>query len=338
MVKRVVLMVFMLFLCFQINSGAASSPALTVSGSVKKTVQFSQEDLSKLSPITVRLNEVDQGKTFRGVFNYQGIPLRTLLDLAGIQKEKSDFDKPIDLAILVKNKAGKQTALSWGEIYYRNPAEVTIAVSVAPIMPHKKCESCHKPEIYENWLGQLKRPIGLPKLIVANDFYTDRSLEEIVSIEVFDLKTKIKSQKLSKLHSPSLTVSGAVKKGRTITDLSSYPHMQLLSKQVGDGMGFHGLKWIEGVPLMDILKETGAGMDMNTVFLISAPDGYRSLISFGELFLTPSGRRMLMADAVNHNALDKGGKFFFVPIDDLAADRDVKAVEKIEVINLINKK
>jgi len=35
--------------------------------------------------------------------------------------------------------------------------------------------------------------------------------------------------------------------------------------------------------------------------------------------------------------LDKDGKFFFIPPDDLAADRDVKAVEKIEVINLIKK-
>ncbi len=75
-------------------------------------------------------------------------------------------------------------------------------------------------------------------------------------------------------------------------------------------------------------------MDLSTVILISAPDGYRSLLSYGELFLTPAGGRILMADKINHNPLDKDGKFFFIPPDDLAADRDVKAVEKIEVINL----
>ncbi len=212
-----------------------------------------------------------------------------------------------------------------------------MAFSATPIMPHKKCESCHKPEIYENWFGQLKRPVGLPKLILANDFYTDRSLEEITSIEVVDLKPVIKTQKMAKLHSPSLLVSGAVKKSLTISDLSSYTHKEILTKQVGEGMGFHGLKWVEGVPLVDILKKAGAEMDLSTVFLISAPDGYRSSVSFGELFLNPGGDRMLMADVVNHNPLDKDGKFFFIPPDDLAADRDVKAVEKIEVINLFKK-
>lgn len=142
---------------------------------------------------------------------------------------------------------------------------------------------------------------------------------------------------MAKLHSPSFTVSGAVKKPLTITDLSPYAHKEILSKQVGEGMGFHGLKWIEGVPLIDILKKAGAEMDLSTVFLISAPDGYRSTVSFGELFLSPFGDRMLIADVVNHNPLDKDGKFFFIPPDDLAADRDVKAVEKIEVINLFKK-
>jgi hypothetical protein len=327
----------MLLFFFQINGWAASSTALTISGSVKKAIRFNLEELSKMQSITVRLNELDQGKNFKGAFTYQGIPIRTLLEQAGIQKEISDFSKQIDLAVVVRNKAGQQTALSWGEIFYRNPAEVTVAFSATPIMPHKKCESCHKPEIYENWLGQLKRPVGLPKLIVSNDFYTDRSLEEIVSIEVVDLKPVVKNQKMAKLHSPSFIVSGKVKNPLTINDLSSYPHTEILTKQVGEGMGFHGLKWVEGVPLVDILKRAGAEMDLSTVLLISAPDGYRSLVSFGELILTPSGGRMLMADMVNHNPLDKDGKFFFIPPDDLAADRDVKAVEKIEVIKLLKK-
>jgi hypothetical protein len=337
MIKKFFCGVLMLFFIFQINGWAVSSTALTISGSVKKAVHFNLEELSKMQAVTVRLNELDQNKNFKGAFTYQGIPLRTLLDQAGIQKENSDFSKLIDLVIIVRNKTGQQTALSWSEIFYRNPAEVTVAFSATPIMPHKKCESCHKPEVYENWLGQLKRPVGLPKLIVAEDFYTDRSLEEITDIEIVDLKPRINNQKMAKLHSPSFVVSGAVKKPLTITDLSPYSHKEMLTKQVGEGMGFHGLKWVEGVPLIDILKKAEADLDLSTIFLISAPDGYRSSVSFGELFLNPGGGRMLMADVVNHNPLDKDGKFFFIPPDDLAADRDVKAVEKIEVIKLFKK-
>jgi hypothetical protein len=58
-------------------------------------------------------------------------------------------------------------------------------------MPHKSCQSCHTPDLYQPWLDQLNRKIGFPKLIVANDFYTDRSLEGVVSIEIIDLHPKV---------------------------------------------------------------------------------------------------------------------------------------------------
>ncbi|MFH0788693.1 MAG: hypothetical protein V2B13_13920, partial [Pseudomonadota bacterium] len=291
-------------------SWAASPAVLTISGQVVKPLQVNLEDFKKMPSITVRLNELDQGKNFRGTFNYQGVPLRTLLEQAHIQKGKSDFNKLIDLAVVVRNKEGRQIVLSWGEIFYRNPAEITIAFSGVPIMPHKKCDSCHKPEVYGRWFNQLTRPVGFPKLIAANDFYTDRSLENITGIEVIDLPPGIKGQKMAKLHSPSFAVSGQVKNPLVVTDLTAYPHTEMLLKQVGDGMGFHGLKWAEGVPLIDILKKAGAEMDLTTVILISAPDGYRSLLSYGELMLTPAGGRILIADKINHNPLDKDGKFF----------------------------
>jgi len=41
-----------------------------------------------------------------------------------------------------------------------------------------------------------------------------------------------------------------------------------------------------------------------------------------------------VADRMNGQPIEKGGKFFFVPPDDLLADRDVKAVETIEVISI----
>lgn len=41
-----------------------------------------------------------------------------------------------------------------------------------------------------------------------------------------------------------------------------------------------------------------------------------------------------MADRMHQAPIKQGGKFFLIPPDDLMADRDVKAVEKIEVISL----
>jgi hypothetical protein len=70
------------------------------------------------------------------------------------------------------------------------------------------------------------------------------------------------------------------------------------------------------------------------VLLISAPDGYRSLYSYGEIFLAPEGDRVMVADRIDDQTIKKGGKFRIVCPDDLMSDRTVKAVQKVEVISL----
>ncbi len=325
---------FILILIFQMQGWAAASVSLSISGAVKQPIRLSLDDLSKVQSINVRLNEVDRNKNFLGVFNYQGVPLRTILELAYVQKEETHFFKPLDMAIVVRNKAGKQATLSWGEVFYKNPAEIIIAFSASPIMPGRNCAFCHKSEVSDKWSSPLKRPIGFPKLVVANDFYTDRSLEEVTDIEVVDLNPKLELQKKDKLHSPSFTVSGSVKTPLAFADLSAFPHTEVMVKEVGDGKGYHGLKQAGGVPLIKLLEKAGAEMDINSVFLVSSPDGYRSLLSFGELFLAPLGHRILIADRTDNQPIEKDGKFKLVLPDDLSADRDVKAVAKVEVINL----
>jgi len=70
---------------------------------------------------------------------------------------------------------------------------------------------------------------------------------------------------------------------------------------------------------------------------LSSPDGYRATLSCGELYLQESGRDLLIADRQNGKPLDWGGKFAFIPAGDLMSDRDVKALEKIEVVDLRRK-
>jgi precorrin-4 methylase len=75
-------------------------------------------------------------------------------------------------------------------------------------------------------------------------------------------------------------------------------------------------------------------MDANTVYLISAPDGYRTLLSFGELFLNPAGARILISDRADNKNIEENGKFNLHFPDELSADRAVNAVMNIDVINL----
>ncbi|MGM0428394.1 MAG: SAM-dependent methyltransferase, partial [Thermodesulfobacteriota bacterium] len=119
-----------------------------------------------------------------------------------------------------------------------------------------------------------------------------------------------------------------------VTDLSGYPRKALISRHLGEGRGYHGLDPVSGAPFRAILNKAGVAPDLNTAFLVSAPDGYRSLFSYGEVFLDPAGERIIVADRMDQAPIQQGGKFFLIPPDDLMADRDVKAVEEIEVISL----
>jgi hypothetical protein len=316
---------------------SASQQSLSVTGMVRQPLNLTMADLCRFESVSVRLNEVTTDRKYHGAFSYRGVPLRSVLELAAVKKGETDFSKPVDLAIVIKNKEGKQTVLSWGEIFYRNPAEVIIAINAAPIMPHHECSGCHTPEVFKKWFDPLKRNVGLPKLVVANDFYTDRSLEDVSSIEVVDLHPRIPSQKMKTLFSPGFSVTGAVKETMNINDITAYPQLNILAKQIGDEKGYHGLTHFGGVPLIEIIQKAGIDPDLNAVFLISAPDGYRSLISYGELLLAPYGRNIIISDRVGDQPIEKNGKFIAILPDDLAADRWVKAVEKIEVISLKQK-
>lgn len=328
---------FLLVFLLSANGWAGSAPVISITGVVKQPLNLSLQDINKFMSVRVRLNEVTRDNNFHGAFYYGGVPLKSLLELAGIQKAGADFNKAIDLAIVIRSRDGKQTVLSWGEVFYRNPSEIIIAASAEPVMPHKSCQTCHKPEVYQPRLDQLKRPIGFPKLVVANDFYTDRSLEDITGIEVLDLHPKIDTKKTKDLYSPSFTIAGAVKQPLDIKDLSSHPHKDIPAKQMGDGKGYHGLRIFEGVPLLDLLNKAGIEPDLDTVFLISAPDGYRSLLSYGELLFTSQGKNVIIADRAAGQPIMENGRFNLIVPDDLAADRWVKAVNKIEVIRLKRK-
>ncbi|MGD0919231.1 MAG: SAM-dependent methyltransferase [Thermodesulfobacteriota bacterium] len=327
------LFIFFLFL-LTANGWTASVPAISITGVVKQPLNLTLEDLKKFETVTVRLNEITQDHQFNGVFHYRGIPLKTLLELTFIEKEEGAFNKTTDLAIVARTKNGKQTAFSWGEVFYSNPFEVVLATSAIPVIPHADCKSCHGPEVYQDRLNVLSRQVGFPKLVVTNDFYTDRSLEEIINIEVVDLHPKMPVKRSPDFFSPDITIMGDVTQPLTITDLASYPRIEVPSKEIGDGVGYHGMKSYSGTPLSELLKKAGVAPDVNKVFLISAPDGYRSLLSYGEVFLSSHGKNITIADRESDQPIKKNGKFILVLPDQIAADGTVKAVSKIEVITL----
>ena len=336
-IKHILFLSFLMILLFSCIIFAESKSEISITGQVKQPISLSSDDLSRFQTVRVQLSEVMKDKTYRGTYYYQGVTLRTLLDTAVIEKKAKTFTKDIDLAVKVTDKDGNSIVLSWGEIYYRNSGDIIIATSAMPIKPHKSCAACHKDEaVYKPYLEVFNRSIVFPKLVVASDGFGGRSLEGVVSIEVIDpyKGQAAKGNSSDKLFSPSFKIAGIVKKEMTVTDLSKYPRKRLTMLHMGEGKGFHGINDYSGVTLRDLLEEAGVDKELTSVFIATAPDGYRSLFSYGELYLNRGDDSIIIADMVDDKAIDENGKFILVPTDDIMSDRDVKSVEKIEVISL----
>lgn len=311
----------------------AGVPALSITGAVTHPLQVTLEDMQRYQTIQIQLNEVLADSSFHGVFTYQGVPLKTLLELADIAKGDSGFPSLIDLAILVRNKQGDRVTLSWGEVFCKNPSEFMVATSAVPVKPFKDCTGCHARNEFKPRLEQYERTPMLPKLVIAGDMYTDRCLEDISTLEIIHLRPGMATQKLPELFSPAIRVKGSVKKEMTIKKLSSFPELTIPCMH-GDCRGYHGIQTYSGAALKDIMRRASMQPDLNSVLLISAPDGYRALVSYGELFLARGGERIMIADQLNGSPLATGGRFYLVFPDDLTFERRVDAVAEIKVLRV----
>lgn len=305
--------------------------SLSIGGSVKQPLNLSIEALAGFRTVRVQLNEIMKDGSYRGSWYFDGVPLRTLLETALVEKEESGYPKAIDLAIVVRSSEGREVAFSWGEIFYRNSADVIIATTAVPIKPR------HKSDAAERYAEQFDRKIGFPKLVAAADEFADRSIENVAGIEVVNLRPGAGTKKMETLFAPSFSVTGAVARSIVVEDLDGFPLRNLRSAHMGEGSGFNGFNDYSGAALHAVLEKTGVSLQLSHIYLLSSPDGYRTTLSSGELYLQGSGRDMLIADKQNGKPLDWGGKFAFIPAGDLMSDRDIKALEKIEVIDLRRK-
>ena len=330
---RTAICILICILTFTVSAAGAEKNVLKIDGIVKTPLNLSLMDLAKFQQSEIQLNDVRKNGEFRGIFKCQGVSLKKLLGLAGIEKTDTDFKKPVDVAVVVKNTAGDQVVLSWGEIFYKDPDHILIASSAHPVFPHKGADHFKNKAVYESMIHTLKRKVNCPRLVIAGDLYTDRCLESISEIRVVDLKPEVEGEKSPSVYSEQFKLVGPGIKHALYSKLPETGKTNIRAHVVGEGRGFHGTHNFTGIPLTSLLEKFKADFDVNTVFIVSAPDAYRSLISYGELFLNSLGHRILMTDTVDGESWGKnGGKFIMVLPDDLMADREVKAVSKIEII------
>ncbi len=318
-----------------LSAGANAETVLKVTGIVNHPLGLTMTDLERFQPTDVQINDIKKDGSYQGVFNCRGISLSTLLGVAEIEKRETDFKKQVDVAVIVKSRTGKQITLSWGEIFYKYPDDVIVAISSSPIYPHKGVDHFADKAVYEEMMKTLNRDVGYPRLIVRGDLFSDRSIESVSEIVVVDVKPKVEGKKSPTVYSENFQIVKDGKTGKKVTQMPEGPRGRIQLHIVGEGRGYHGTRWIEGVSFKKLLEPYSARFNVNTVFIVSAPDAYRSLISYGELYLNPHGDRIMMADKVDGTPIDSnGGRFILHLPDDLMADREIKAVSKIEIMNL----
>ena len=327
----------LLLFVFSPASLRAEMPKQTVSiaGNVQNELELCMEDLKNFQGVRAQLNDITSSNKFKGVFSCLGVPLKTLLETAGIRKEDSGFSKDTDLGILIENSDGRQVALSWGEVFYSDSGSVLLAYQSKPIIPHHGCSSSPNPEKCESRRNKLKREVEMPRLIVADDRHSNRCLEGVTEIEVIDFAWKDPgSQSTDRLYSPSISLVWQQGK-KKIKELSRFSSPRdAFVHTVGEGRGYHGSVTYSGYSLRDLLKEKGLAYNPGKFLLVSAPDGYRSLLSLGEIFLSPAGKRTILASARNGEKLKKSGKYYLIIPADGMADRWVKAVQRIRVVEM----
>jgi len=319
------------------RGGEAAAP-LEIAGLVKAKTLLSADELRRMEAVSARANEVHRDGEFFGSYTVRGVPLRALLDRAVIDKGAAGFDKQLDLAIVLTAASGKRAVVSWGEVYYRNASETIVAFESRTVLPHKPCERCHGPEEFADRLAILKRTPAFPKLVATRDFWGDRFVEGIVRIEVVDPKPAahpekpVKREGHEKLWSEAAAIALPDRPETVISSLDGYARVEAQALMVGDGIGFHGARRFSGAALSEVLSKAGVEPDPAAAILLTAPDGYRVLLSSAEIFDAPASAPILLADTEGGSAIDDGGRFHLVLPGDHAADRWLKSVSRIEVV------
>jgi len=303
--------------------------SLSVIGKVKKEYILSNKDLSKYSSVRLRSREVLENGNVNGAYIYHGIPVFSILE--GISPYKTDndlFDRPLDLIVAFKSATGRETYFSYGELIMcddNNP--VILAFEREEVLPSKSPETYKK----NKNKGALK---GL-KLVCTGDYYTDRYLNNVVSIELRPIKV-------------ARNLLPSVKKGMKCESSKLYAVCDNKQKdfvvknpiivkkkqwfRIGHGRGIKGLTYakVEGFLLKNLLKKNFIDCNKKDFFLFVGCDGYRTLVSGYEIFESKRGEDFILITKLNGKKIKN--TFTLGILSDYFVDRDVRELTHIEII------
>ncbi len=266
--------------------------------------------------------ELQKGRPeFKGAFFYSGYSLYDILNARKVQKAKENsFAPPTDLYVIVANDKGEKAAFSWGEIYYsRDNFRILLSKSVQAVNPSKLAVT--------KWALPDE-----PRLICANDFLNVRFVANPTRIMVKSSRGDFAAGKPKDVYAPEIRmVNGS--NSVIIREINSSVEKRTYSNVgYGHGMGFKGVEDVKGFVLKDVIRlqaKLTPDAYRDGVAVMSARDGYRCVFSLSEIMNRNDNLDFLLLDRKDVPA---EGRYVLFATPDFFVDRNIKAIEKIEIV------
>ncbi len=263
------------------------------------------------------------GDRFVGAYRYDGYSLFDILDKRILKKANiSEFKPIIDLYVEIENASGEKVVFSWGEIYYpTNLHKILIVNGVARIVPSKTKDLWPLPQ--------------QSKVVAAGDLVTERNISSPVKITVKSYRHSFTvSQGMSPLYSQTIDIFNTDKKSGQIDKLPENLNNVIFNTIFyGRGKGIHSTTPFEGVMLKDLLLKyypVSKENLMTGIICIAGKDGYRSAVSYSELFNRNDQQEFMLIKTKEN---EDGGLFRIFAASDFFSDRAIKAVSEIHLSN-----
>lgn len=291
--------------------------SILVEGEVQNPGLVDLNSLPMRSSAFKELSSENGNQAFKGAFFVTGYSLYDILNGKKFKKaSENKFSPPVDLYVIVENEKGEKAVFSWGEIYYRNSFDILISKSISAINPARAKTKWTLPEE--------------PRLMCGGDLLNVRFISNPTKITVKSFHGGVPTEKPQDIYSPEikiLTGSGET----TIGEIGAAAEKRTLSNvSYGHGMGYKSVLNLTGFRLKDLIESKIKPGDVrDTIAVASAKDGYRVVLSASEILNRNDNQDFLLVD--RKGSLEDGRYLLFEP-GDFFADRDVRSVEKIELI------
>lgn len=296
---------------------------LFIDGEISDPGRIDLSGLQKRSVIVKETLPVENGEIrFTGAFRYDGYSLFDILDKIIIKKaNESQYSSVIDLFAGIENDEGELAVFSWGDIYYPNNLHrIIIASSVSRIVPSKTNELWNLPEH--------------SKIVSASDLITERNIEDPVKITVRSYPESFTTVSgLSPMYSEKIML---YRQGDKVGEISSIPdNLKEITYNTifyGRGRGIHTTSPFSGFMLKELLMQyypVSNEVLARGIMCIAAADGYRSAVTYSELFNRNDQQEFLL---VPYEKGEDGGLFRIFVAGDFFSDRAIKSVSSVHFI------